>query len=237
MPQPLPSTSEKLAVWTLYEHRKGRLYLGLGPARHSESEDVLERYLCLYDAPLGAAWVRPAAMFHDHDETGRPRFTPLATIRVVMPEDEATVLPFGHDAWGAGKSLAEFVAGYATSRNHLRGTRYLLESLDGRALAGLNTLRFRRGIVGIASVATNPTERRRGHATRLLSGVLALLREQDAATRFLLFSEVDPAIYERVGFTRMADAHQHHLPSIAMATNLAERPLGADDARYVETYF
>jgi hypothetical protein len=35
----------------------------------------------------------------------------------------------------------------------------------------------------------------------------------------------------------MADAHQHHLPSIAMATNLAERPLGADEARYVETYF
>jgi GNAT superfamily N-acetyltransferase len=224
-------------MWTVYEHRKGRLYLGLGPVRHSETEDSLERYLCLYDTPHGAAWVRPAAMFHDRDADGRARFTPLATIRVVMPEDEATVLPFGHDAWGAGKSLAEFVAGYAHSRDHLRGTRYLLESLDGRALAGLNTLRFRRGLVGIASVATAPAERRRGHATRLLAGVLALLRDQDAATRFLLFSEVDPQIYERVGFTRVADAYQHHLPSIAMATNLAQRPLDADEARYFETYF
>jgi GNAT superfamily N-acetyltransferase len=224
-------------MWTLYEHRKGRLYLGLGPARHSESEDVLERYLCLYDTPHGAAWVRPAAMFHDHDETGRPRFAPIARIRVVMPEDEATVLPFGHDAWGAGKSLADFVASYAHSRDHLRGTRYLLESLEGRALAGLNTLRFRRGLVGIASVATNPTERRRGHATRLLSGVMALWRDTDPATRFLLFSEVDPAIYERVGFGRVPDANQHHLPSIAMATNLPDQPLSADEARYFETYF
>ncbi len=224
-------------MWTIYEHSKGGLYLGLGPARHSETEELLERYLCLYDAPRGAAWVRPAAMFHEEDASGRARFAPRATIRVVMPEDEATVLPFGHDAWGAGRSLEDFVASYATSRDHLRGTRYVLESLEGVAFAGLNTLRFRRGLVGIASVATAAARRRQGHATHLLSGVLALLREQDASTRFLLFSEVDPAVYERVGFARVPDANQHHLPSLAMATGLAQRPLSADEARFFETYF
>jgi ribosomal protein S18 acetylase RimI-like enzyme len=223
-------------MWTVYRHVKGQIYLGLGSAVHSETGDRLERYLCLYDTPE-VAWVRPAGMFHETLPTGDRRFAAVARVRIVMPEDEPTVLTFGYDAWGAGRPLDAFLASYEQNRNHLRGTRYALETLDGELVANCNTLRFERGIVGIASVATHPAHRGQGHAGRLLRAVMALLREQDRDSRFLLFSEVEPAIYARVGFEIVPDEHQRFLPAIAMATGLSARPLTPDEARWLERYF
>ena len=223
-------------MWTMYRHRKGQLYLGLGPAVHSETVDRFERYLCMYDTPE-VAWVRPSGMFHETLPCGEPRFEAIARVRIVMPEDEPTVLTFGYGAWGKGRPVAEFLASYEQSRHHLRGTRYGLETLEGDLVANCNTLRFQRGIVGIASVATRRDRRGEGHASRLLRAVLALLREQDTSTRFLLFSEVDPAIYARVGFEVVPDEHQRFLPAIAMATGLSARPLEVSEARWLEGYF
>ena len=223
-------------MWTVYRHVKGQIYLGLGSAVHSETGDRLERYLCLYDTPE-VAWVRPAGMFHETLPTGEPRFEPVARVRVVMPEDEPTVLTFGYDAWGKGRPMDAFLASYGQSRHHLRGMRYGLETIEGELVANCNTLRFQRGVVGIASVATRPDRRGEGHASRLLRAVMALLREQDPDTRFLLFSEVDPALYARVGFEVVPEENQRFAPAIAMATGLSARPLEASEARWLEQYF
>lgn len=60
----------------LYRHYKGKDYLVLGVAKHSETEDELVTYRLLYgDYGL---WVRPRAMFLESVEIdGRvqPRFT------------------------------------------------------------------------------------------------------------------------------------------------------------------
>lgn len=44
-----------------YRHYKGRDYEVLGVARHSETEEVLVVYRCLYGD--GSLWVRPLSMF------------------------------------------------------------------------------------------------------------------------------------------------------------------------------
>jgi hypothetical protein len=44
-----------------YRHYKGRDYEVLGVARHSETEETLVVYRCLYGD--GSLWVRPLAMF------------------------------------------------------------------------------------------------------------------------------------------------------------------------------
>ncbi len=58
-----------------YRHYKGNFYEVLGVARHSETEEELVVYRCLYgDRSL---WVRPLAMFTEEvDVAGRkvPRF-------------------------------------------------------------------------------------------------------------------------------------------------------------------
>lgn len=45
----------------IYEHYKGKHYLVLGVARHSETQEPLVVYRCLYDDY--SLWVRPLAMF------------------------------------------------------------------------------------------------------------------------------------------------------------------------------
>jgi GNAT superfamily N-acetyltransferase len=226
--------------WTLYRHRKGMLYLGIGHALHSEDRSAMTLYRCLYDNELGKTWARPRPMFEDSTHGGERRFTPIARMRVVQPEDEPIVLMFGHDAWGKGRPPGEFIADYQThNKNHLRGTRYLLETLEGVILCNLNTIRFARGIIGIASVATAPAHRRKGCAPQLLTAVMELLRFQNEGEvrelRFLLFSEVPPRIYEPCGFRVLPPVHQHWEPSIAMATG--NLPLSPQEAEILKTYF
>lgn len=61
----------------IYEHYKGRKYLVLGTAAHSETLERLVVYVPLYDSPGPRLWVRPLTMFAESVEAGghsRPRF-------------------------------------------------------------------------------------------------------------------------------------------------------------------
>ncbi len=211
------------------------LYLKLGTALHSESCEPMEVYRTLYDNDMAPLWARPQGMFHEEVAPGQKRFIEVARVRTMMPEDEARYLAFGHDAWGDGASVDEFVASYSCNRNHLRGNRYLLESSTGEPLGNLNTLRFARGLVGIASLSINPVERGRGYASMLTRAVMELLRCEDAAVRFMLYSEVNPSIYEKLGFTRVPDEFQFHLPSVAMITG--EAPVTEREIEFLREYF
>jgi hypothetical protein len=61
----------------VYEHYKGKHYLVIGTARHSETEELLVVYVPLYDCEAGQLWVRPLSMFSEEVEVeGKktPRF-------------------------------------------------------------------------------------------------------------------------------------------------------------------
>ena len=221
--------------WTLYRHYKGNHYLRLGVAAHSEDLSPQVVYRCLYDNPAARTWVRPQPMFEGAIEDGRQRFTPVGRLRLVQPEDLRTVLAFGFDAWKQETTFEEYCAAKDRDSNHLRGTRYLLEDASGQPVAALNVLRFREGLVGLASVATSPEQRGKGYASRLLRAVMELHRFAQLDTRFLLFSEVKPTIYERHGFRVLPAEYQRFSKSLAMATG--DGPLSTTEARYLKAYF
>ncbi|MDP2873701.1 MAG: DUF1653 domain-containing protein [bacterium] len=61
----------------IYEHYKGKKYLVLGVAKHSETLEDLVVYVTLYENEKSAMWVRPLAMFLEEVEVeGKkvPRF-------------------------------------------------------------------------------------------------------------------------------------------------------------------
>jgi hypothetical protein len=61
-----------------YRHYKGGEYQVIGTARHSETDELLVVYRCLYDND--SLWVRPLAMFTETvtvDGAVVPRFAPV----------------------------------------------------------------------------------------------------------------------------------------------------------------
>ena len=222
-------------MWSMYQHTKGMYYLHVGTALHSESLEPLEVYRTLYDNELGALWVRPQAMFHEETSPGLRRFTPVGAIRAASPEDDSVILSFGYDAWGDGKSLEDFITEYQTDKNHIRGTRYLFQLYSGEVVANLNTIRFARSLVGIASLSVHPDYRRRGYGALLLRGVMEVFRQEDPAARFLLFSEVDPKMYQKIGFNRVPDVGQGYLPSVAMISG--DGPITERELSFFREYF
>jgi cyclomaltodextrinase / maltogenic alpha-amylase / neopullulanase len=67
----------------VYEHYKGKKYLVLGVASHTESGEIVAVYVPLYEHSAPAAMaVRPLAMFLEQvvvDGVARPRFRYLGT--------------------------------------------------------------------------------------------------------------------------------------------------------------
>jgi hypothetical protein len=63
-----------------YRHYKGGEYRVIGTARHSETDELLVVYRCLYDND--SLWVRPLAMFMEKvtiDGQEQSRFTRCGT--------------------------------------------------------------------------------------------------------------------------------------------------------------
>jgi hypothetical protein len=61
----------------IYEHYKGRKYLVIGTAAHSETMERLVVYVALYESPGPRFWARPRAMFQEMveiDGNMLPRF-------------------------------------------------------------------------------------------------------------------------------------------------------------------
>lgn len=224
--------------YVVHRHWKGSLYLRLGTATSADEERIDVLYRCLYDTPAPRTWSRARTSFEEVLADGTRRFTPTLRMRRLRAHEERRVLAFGYDAWGSGRTLDEFIASYGTSPDHLRGQRYVLESLEGELYANLNVLRLGEGAIGIASVATDPKHRGRGYARVLVRSVLELYRAHaggEEAPRFFLFSEVATAIYEACGFRVLGAEHQHFPPSVAMATG--DESLSESEAALVTRYF
>ena len=224
-----------MVSWPIYRHYKGGHYLRLGTAAHSEDLAPHIVYRCLYDNPAARTWVRPEGMFNEALPDGTPRFRPIGALHVAGPSDEEALLAFGYDAWAEGRTRSEFLAYYQTSPNFLRGTRYYLTVAQGQAVAKLNALRWAKGMVGLASVATEPSRRRQGHAALLLRAVMELHRWAVPSVRFVLFAEAAADLYTKQGFRPVPTAQQHFPPAVAMVTGEAE--LSPEAQSLLKTYF
>lgn len=222
-------------MWRIYRHYSGKHYLHLGTAAYSESLEPLEVYRSLYDNPVSQMWVRPREMFHETREDGIRRFTQVGLVRRGYGDELVEAASFGFDAWGKGQSFDEYVSAYVAERDFSRGVWFVLEAPDGERVAVVNTLRFAPGLIGLASLATKPSERGKGHGSLLTRAVMEVLRVEDSSARFALFSEVSPAVYERFGFRVLPDTMQHFKPALAMITGESE--LGPREERVLREYF
>ena len=113
-----------------------------------------------------------------------------------------------HDVWGGGLSLEEHVRRRVASRQHNRA-KWFVGCVDGRVATSLGAypLQFRyRGEllsgIAIAAVHTHADFRGRGFAPRLIRWVEDFLRTEDRAAISVLYSDINPDYYARLGYVQ-----------------------------------
>lgn len=72
----------------IYKHYKGKYYLVLGLATHSETLEKLVVYIHLYVAEGTAIWVRPFKMFFETVEVNGKKVPRFLYIGSEMPKEE-----------------------------------------------------------------------------------------------------------------------------------------------------
>ena len=91
--------SSKLAPGTRMTHMKGMPYQFLFFARHSESQEELAIYECLYENTNGTLWARPRSMFEETairpDGSIAKRFT---VVEETLPTGKSPALTLGVSA-------------------------------------------------------------------------------------------------------------------------------------------
>jgi len=123
------------------------------------------------------------------------------------------VLDLTHSLWGDGLTRAAYARWNGAQlrtrwgREHL--VRVALVDDDGRLLATAKRYRFnaridgREGFIsGLAAVFVPPGQRGRGYATALVDQLVDQERRAGALAA-VLFAEIDPSFYERLGFQRV----------------------------------
>ncbi len=136
--------------------------------------------------------------------------------RPARKEEIGELFAEGYKAWPKGRTFARYCADNA--KDDVLGTRYVLEEA-GEIVSSLILLHLGellgRKLYGIGSVLTPPAHRGKGYATKLLKKSLALVPGEDAIV--LLFSEIAPAFYKRLGFRALPPHLQKEKGSVCMA--------------------
>jgi len=127
-------------------------------------------------------------------------------VREAAAQEIEDVFMMGYDAWGADLPVEMYVDSCKASYKYKQGVFYVLESEQGRLLSSciVYPLTAFGGVVseravGIGSLATSATDRRQGFATLFLSMLMDHL-EKDGVDAFFIHSDIQPRIYENLGF-------------------------------------
>ena len=91
-------------------------------------------------------------------------------------------------------------------------------------VSSLIQYRLKDGWIGIGSIATPVSFRRRGFAANLVMGVLDELRESSDVQSIFLFSDIDHHYYHRFGFIELPDEYQNEPGSVCMGLSLGGSP-------------
>ena len=147
----------------------------------------------------------------------------MRKVRFLTPEDIDAAMP-----------IRAFAFGQPMSQEHRefleRNLKYIMGTFEDGRLASVGTMwpftayvgGTRKGLGGLAAVATAPTARRRGHVATLLRRWFEVLHERGVG--LCADSPFDPRFYARYGFQSVAHGHLVKLPISVLDT---DEPYGA----------
>ena len=136
-------------------------------------------------------------------------------VRLATAQDMNEIYMMGFDVWADDESAVEYLKGCCSSEKYKRGNWYVLNAPSGERLSSLITYSFDSKTAGIGSIATPPLMRRKGDATCLIKTVLECL-QRDGVNTVFLYSDINPYLYESLGFQALPKNFQKYEKSLCM---------------------
>ncbi len=129
--------------------------------------------------------------------------------------DMDTIYQMGFDAWGENFSMDEYLNVCRNSSKYAQGEWLILKDLENNIYSSLLLHKFSFDTCGIGSIATPLSKRKNGYASMLIKEALVLLAKKNVKYVYL-YSDIEPVIYEKLGFISLPLLYQKYLPSICM---------------------
>jgi predicted N-acetyltransferase YhbS len=140
----------------------------------------------------------------------------------------------GFDVWGNG-SEKEYLEDCRTSAKYARGVWYVLEGDSGELVSSLVVYCMSPGEYGIGSLATPPELRKQGHASRLMLETLKHIEQESPNAIQFLYSDIEPAFYERFHFQKIPQVAQRYETTTCMVRN--KTPIAFTNPSQTPEYF
>ena len=146
-------------------------------------------------------------------------------MRIAKFDELDQIYSMGFDVWSDGGSYQSYLEKCRASPKYQKGEWFVSEK-DGALCASLLLHSFGAGAYGIGSIATYLHERKKGHASSLIAGVVDYLRDSRRAQVVYLYSDIEPSFYQKFGFEQLPSKLQNYLPSLGMVCVLSasEKP-------------
>ncbi len=135
--------------------------------------------------------------------------------RIAKSDELEHIYMMGFDVWSDGTSQVEYLANCRTSSKYARGIWYVLTS-DDQPISSLITYKLEPNQVGIGSIATPISYRKRGYASELIKRVMDEFDATLDVPTYFLYTDISPTFYERFGFKALPLEFQKYESSTCM---------------------
>jgi len=141
-------------------------------------------------------------------------------LREMNEKEINEVYKMGYVEWGKNRSYSFYAKENQSEEKY--GKRYVYtyngEVVSSFVLYYFNELTKKTNahFYGIASVVTKRKYRNRGFARKMLNECFSFFKMEESETVFLLFSEIDPLFYEKLGFCALPTHLQTEKDAVLM---------------------
>lgn len=136
-------------------------------------------------------------------------------IRKAKKEEFDQIFMMGFDVWSEGSSENDYLTECQTSSKYRKGTWYVLSD-DLKLISSLIVYDFGNNILGIGSISTPRSLRKKGYASKLISGVIKEIEKSSFGCSIFLYSDIEANFYEKFNFVKLPDNLQRYKTTTCM---------------------
>lgn len=135
--------------------------------------------------------------------------------RKATPDELNEVFMMGFELWNEGRAQDDYLEYTRTALKYSKGTWSVLAK-GRKLLSSLIVYNFGENKFGFGSVVTPKNFRKNGYASKMLTAAIDQIEKENPDSVIFLYSDIDPAFYEKLGFFKLPQTIQRYKTTICM---------------------